>query len=186
MTAVKFTVSAARDALVASVAAAKAADLRSKIAIAAAVAGAATGAAFSATKSTVESADIPSRVAAAVAAANIPDKARRGAEWVAENPKQTALLAGAGLVTLVPAIISGPALGILGFGAQGVIKGSVAAGMQSGIGNVIAPSIFAMLQSAGTGGYGVATVNTVVSASPLVAGAMGAGISRLRARARGN
>jgi hypothetical protein len=36
--------------------------------------------------------------------------------------------------------------------------GSVAAGVQSGIGSVVAPSIFSVLQSAAAGGYGLATV----------------------------
>lgn len=36
--------------------------------------------------------------------------------------------------------------------------GSLAAGAQSGIGSVVAPSLFATLQSAGAGGYGVSAV----------------------------
>jgi hypothetical protein len=39
---------------------------------------------------------------------------------------------------------------------------TVAAGIQSSIGNVVAPSLFSMLQSAAMGGYGVAVVNGAV------------------------
>jgi hypothetical protein len=40
--------------------------------------------------------------------------------------------------------------------------GSVATVVQSGIGSVVAPSIFSVLQSAAAGGYGVATVYPAV------------------------
>jgi hypothetical protein len=42
------------------------------------------------------------------------------------------------------------------------IPGSSAAAIQSSIGSVMSPSLFATLQSAGAGGYGVATVYPVV------------------------
>ncbi|KAI0019756.1 hypothetical protein F4780DRAFT_793048 [Xylariomycetidae sp. FL0641] len=51
-----------------------------------------------------------------------------------------------------------------GFATQGVVAGSVAAGVQSGIGSVVAPSLFAALTSAGAGGYGAATVFGAVQA----------------------
>lgn len=47
--------------------------------------------------------------------------------------------------------------------------GSAAAGFQAGIGNVVAPSLFATLQSAGAAGYGAAVVNGAIQA--------GAGVS---------
>lgn len=40
----------------------------------------------------------------------------------------------------------------------------MAAGVQSGMGSVVAPSVFATLQSAGAGGYGIATVYPIVQA----------------------
>ncbi|KAF8458200.1 hypothetical protein BDZ91DRAFT_743265 [Kalaharituber pfeilii] len=56
---------------------------------------------------------------------------------------------------LIPLII--PALqlfiGILGFGAEGVVAGSIAAALQARIGNVAKDSLFAYLQSAGAGGW---------------------------------
>ena len=88
---------------------------------------------------------------------------------------------GAGvLVCAVPALVAAPALGLAGFGANGIVGGpltpfvwivhrsspgllivllgSLAAGAQSGIGSVVAPSLFATLQSAGAGGYGLSAV----------------------------
>lgn len=101
---------------------------------------------------------------------------------------------GAGvLVCAVPALVAAPALGLAGFGANGIIggsltpfvwivhrfsagllivlPGSLAAGAQSGIGSVVAPSLFATLQSAGAGGYGVSAVYGAVQG----AAALGAG-----------
>ncbi|PVG00923.1 hypothetical protein CPB86DRAFT_782166 [Serendipita vermifera] len=50
----------------------------------------------------------------------------------------------------VAAVATPVALGVLGFSTGGVVAGSIAAGMQSGIGNVAAGSLFAMAQAAGT------------------------------------
>ncbi|KAK8029517.1 hypothetical protein PG993_010808 [Apiospora rasikravindrae] len=62
------------------------------------------------------------------------------------------------LVAAAPAIVAAPALAALGFGSNGVVLGSAAASAQSGIGSVVAPGLFATFQSAGAGGYGVASV----------------------------
>ena len=93
-------------------------------------------------------------------------------------------VAGVGLlVVAAPGIVAAPSLAAAGFGANGVVlgvfpvltfpnsasiilfksntsflTGSTAASVQSGIGSVVAPGLFATLQSAGAGGYGVATV----------------------------
>lgn len=50
------------------------------------------------------------------------------------------------------------AIGAAGFGAGGVVAGSAAAGIQSGIGLVQAGSIFAWCQSVGAGGAALATL----------------------------
>ncbi|XXG97384.1 hypothetical protein Hte_003685 [Hypoxylon texense] len=87
--------------------------------------------------------------------------------WIMENPGKAALYGAAGAgtsVALAPALVASPVLAILGFGADGIVKASIAAGIQSGIGSVVAPSLFATLQSAGMAGYGVAVVNGAVSA----------------------
>ena len=44
------------------------------------------------------------------------------------------------------------------------VPGSSAAAIQSSMGSILSPSLFATLQSAGAGGYGVATVYPVVQA----------------------
>ncbi|KAF5662393.1 hypothetical protein FHETE_7978 [Fusarium heterosporum] len=85
-----------------------------------------------------------------------------------------AIVAGAALIA-VPALVAGPLLGIVGFGAGGVVAGSAAAGLQSGIGSVVAPSLFATLQSAGAGGYGVAAVHGVIQGVGAIAAAGGIG-----------
>ncbi|KAI2632242.1 hypothetical protein GGR54DRAFT_26111 [Hypoxylon sp. NC1633] len=88
------------------------------------------------------------------------------ANWVKENPRTAALYGTAGVgvvIVVVPAVVSSPALAAAGFGADGIVKASIAAGYQSAIGNVVTPSVFATLQSAAMGGYGVAIVNGIVS-----------------------
>ncbi|KAG6034866.1 hypothetical protein E4U41_006347 [Claviceps citrina] len=91
----------------------------------------------------------------------------------AQNAAQTALnasrehpvaaaTAGTGLfVVAAPAVVSTPLLSWLGFG----VAGSVAAAIQSSIGNVVAGGLFATLQSAAAGGAGAAVVNGAVSAA---------------------
>ncbi|KAI0876016.1 hypothetical protein GGS24DRAFT_453219 [Hypoxylon argillaceum] len=103
------------------------------------------------------------------------EKGRQATEWAAANPgKASALGAGAVLVA-APMLVAAPVLGAAGFGANGIIAGSAAAGAQSGIGSVLAPSIFATLQSAAAGGYGVAAVSaTVQGLGGVVASSAGA------------
>ncbi|KAI1759526.1 hypothetical protein GGR53DRAFT_140597 [Hypoxylon sp. FL1150] len=93
------------------------------------------------------------------------------AEWVTENPGKAALYGFAGTAMTVPAVISGPALVATGFGGFGAVPASVASGYQAAIGNVAAGSVFATLQSAGMGGYGVAIVNGAVQAGGAIVGA---------------
>ncbi|QPH00569.1 hypothetical protein C2857_004319 [Epichloe festucae Fl1] len=82
---------------------------------------------------------------------------------------------GAGLLVVAgPGIVAAPLLGASGFGSLGPIAGSAAACVQSGIGNVVAGSAFATLQSAGMGGAGAAVVNGVVSTVGGVVAAVGA------------
>ncbi len=52
-----------------------------------------------------------------------------------------------GVVLAIPLTIT-----FIGFGTGGIVGGSVAAGIQSGIGNVIAGSSFAVIQSLGAKG----------------------------------
>ncbi|TLD11525.1 hypothetical protein PspLS_11423, partial [Pyricularia sp. CBS 133598] len=70
-----------------------------------------------------------------------------------------AIVGAAGITMLVaPALIALPALGAVGFSASGPVAGSIAAAIQSGLGSVVAPSLFATFQSAAMGGYGAAAV----------------------------
>ncbi|KAI0338975.1 hypothetical protein BDW22DRAFT_1362309, partial [Trametopsis cervina] len=59
-------------------------------------------------------------------------------------------------------LLAGPLLGLVGFGVSGPIAGTLAAFIQSCIGNVAAGSLFAILQSAAMGGAGAALVGTLV------------------------
>lgn len=52
-----------------------------------------------------------------------------------------------------------------------IALGSVAAWLQSILGNIGAHSVFPYLQSAAIGGYGVATVNGIVQAWGIISGA---------------
>lgn len=62
------------------------------------------------------------------------------------------------------------------------MTGSIAAGVQAGIGNVVAGSAFAILQSAGAGGAGAAIVGGAVQA----AGIIGVATTAVRARRDNN
>ncbi|KAI1328027.1 hypothetical protein F5Y16DRAFT_369867 [Xylariaceae sp. FL0255] len=96
-------------------------------------------------------------------------------EWAMANPRQaTAIGAGTALV-VAPMAVAAPVLGLVGFGSLGPVAGSAAVAAQSGMGSVVAPSLFATLQSAAMGGYGVAAVaGTVQGAGGLIASSAGA------------
>ncbi|KAI0951709.1 hypothetical protein AcV7_007729 [Taiwanofungus camphoratus] len=69
------------------------------------------------------------------------------------NWTQVALYAGGAVAGAALAPVVAPiALGAVGFGASGVVGGSLAALIQGGIGNVAAGSLFAICQSIGAGG----------------------------------
>ena len=122
-----------------------------------------------------------------LATETLPQATVQSAKWVAANPGTTVAggAAVAGLVLVVaPASVAAPGLAAVGFGADGIIAGvfalsspsflnasqvntvsvqaSSAAAAQSSIGPIVSPSLFATLQSAGAGGYGVATVYPAV------------------------
>ncbi len=86
-----------------------------------------------------------------------------------ENEKQSSsswgnYIIGAGLVTAAVAV----APIAIGFGSAGVVGGSIAAGIQAGIGNVVAGSVFSTMTSLGM--TGVFTTATVVGAGTVAAG----------------
>ncbi|KAG6240546.1 hypothetical protein E4U24_006461 [Claviceps purpurea] len=80
-----------------------------------------------------------------------------------EDKALTAALLGTGGLVAVPGLIAAPMLGLLGFGSLGPGAGTVAALIQSLIGNITAASLFAMLQSAGMGGAGALALGTLLS-----------------------
>jgi len=120
-----------------------------------------------------------------VASETLVPAAGQAAAWVAKNPGTAAtcgVAGGALVVVAAPALVAGPALAGLGFGAQGIAANSVAAGIQSGIGNAVAPSLFATLQSAGAAGYGAAVVNGVVQAGGAAVALASGGAAAINAK----
>jgi len=99
---------------------------------------------------------------------------------------------------MAPTVVSAPVLLATGFSSSGVgagkflspkyhtssqlCKGTIAAGVQSSIGNVAAGSVFATLQSAGTGGAGLAVVNGVAQVGGCAMAAAGSGLAFLKSK----
>ncbi|KAG8630678.1 hypothetical protein KVT40_002297 [Elsinoe batatas] len=80
-------------------------------------------------------------------------------------------------VLVAPAIVSAPALLMSGFGSTGVVAGTAAATTQSTLGNVAAGSVFATLQSAGAGGFGLAAINGAIQIGGGLIAMLGFGIT---------
>ncbi|KAI0907561.1 hypothetical protein F4823DRAFT_564703 [Ustulina deusta] len=99
------------------------------------------------------------------------DAGRKAKEWAVANPGKAATMGAGAVLVAAPMALIAPILGAIGFGANGVVAGSIAAGAQSGIGSVVAPSLFATLQSAGAAGYGAAAVSAVVQGTGAVVAA---------------
>ncbi|KAK3487964.1 uncharacterized protein B0T23DRAFT_219475 [Neurospora hispaniola] len=76
------------------------------------------------------------------------------------------ILAGT-LIILLQLVVS-PLLKILGFGKIGIVAGSIAAKVQSLLRIVVSGSIFAILQSAGMGGYGAKVIADVLTVAGLL------------------
>ena len=78
-------------------------------------------------------------------------------------------------VGIASGIIAGGALipVALGFGSAGIVGGSVAAGIQSGIGNVVAGSLFSVCQSLGMTGFFTALSAKVATVGTIAAGTFG-------------
>ncbi|KAI5779090.1 hypothetical protein EDC01DRAFT_776641 [Geopyxis carbonaria] len=84
----------------------------------------------------------------------------KASDWMKRNPRYTAAIsvAAPALVAVAPAVLITPILAPLGFTSGGVVAGSAAAGIQSGIGSVAAGSTFAFCQSAAAGGYAASAI----------------------------
>ncbi|KAK0762512.1 hypothetical protein N5P37_005329, partial [Trichoderma harzianum] len=99
-----------------------------------------------------------------------------------DNPLLTAatVVTGTGLLVIAaPAIVTAPIIslaGAAGFTSGGIAATSAATTVHASIGNVAAGSIFATLQSAAAGGYGVGVLTGAAqTAGGAVAGAGGLG-----------
>ncbi|KAM5357640.1 hypothetical protein ACJZ2D_016064 [Fusarium nematophilum] len=99
--------------------------------------------------------------------------ASKAFQYAKNHPISTGCACVGALAVAAPAIVATPALATCGFGANGVAAGSTAAAIQSGIGNVVAPGLFATLQSAGAGGYGVGVVHGATHVAGAVLGSVG-------------
>mmetsp|Transcript_12394 Transcript_12394/g.16273 ORF Transcript_12394/g.16273 Transcript_12394/m.16273 type:complete len:170 (+) Transcript_12394:69-578(+) len=92
------------------------------------------------------------------------EEAEGGGEQPPSNFARNALFGVAGAAAVVAT--GGLALTLAGFGAGGIVSGSIAAGIQSGIGNVAAGSLFAAAQGAGaTGAIASMTVGATATAA---------------------
>ncbi|TID16477.1 hypothetical protein E6O75_ATG11595 [Venturia nashicola] len=122
---------------------------------------------------------IQSVVSRLIGAAEIIVKSMDEAKkWIIENPGKTVILIISGTTVVAPGFIAGSALEFFGFAVGGVgggwfflggvgfgtdvLIGTLAVGLHAVLGDVAAGSVFAVLQSAGAGGTGLAVVNGVV------------------------
>lgn len=99
-------------------------------------------------------------------------------DYIRENPYQTAFYVVNGIVFFAPATSSGPILWALGFASKGPRAASFASMLHSEFGVVGAKSLFAYLQSAGMGGYGLGAVNMAArlgGVAGIVGGLLGSG-----------
>ncbi|KAF4616223.1 hypothetical protein G7Y89_g15183 [Cudoniella acicularis] len=97
--------------------------------------------------------------------------------WIKEHPEETAMIATSAATLLFPGIVTNPflgSIGMFGFGRRGIASASVASKTQSKIGNVGGGSAFAVLQSAGMGGYGIGVLNGIIRFGAVALGTAGA------------
>ncbi|KAL7794672.1 hypothetical protein V8C43DRAFT_31262 [Trichoderma afarasin] len=102
--------------------------------------------------------------------------AQQAADIVKQHPVPVAVAGTGILIAAVPGIITAPIMGIaglLGFTSEGIAAASVASGAQAGMGSVAAGSSFAVMQSAATGGYGLAILTGIVQTVGGVTAAVG-------------
>jgi len=80
-------------------------------------------------------------------------------DWIQEHPYQTPLYVVNVIVFFAPGLVTTPLLGLMGFGSLGPRAASAASVYHSKVRNVPKGAIFALLESAGAGGYGARIVN---------------------------
>ncbi|KAL7901630.1 hypothetical protein HDV64DRAFT_241580 [Trichoderma sp. TUCIM 5745] len=138
----------------------------------------ATASNFEAASSSAEDINGMQEPSAKSSADGAQSTAQRLGQVARENPMLAAatIVTGAGVaVVAAPALITAPIMGIagmVGFTPAGVAGASIASALQATIGNVAAGSLFATIQSAAAGGYGVAALTgTAQAIGGTVAGA---------------
>ncbi|KAK6431019.1 hypothetical protein LTR95_012824 [Oleoguttula sp. CCFEE 5521] len=90
-------------------------------------------------------------------------------DYIKSHPKQTRFMVVNGDAIFAPGLIFGPSVTLSELGLAGVAADSAAADMQADTGAVKAGNLFAHVQSAAMGGYGVGLWGGVVKAVCLVA-----------------
>ncbi|KAG2170000.1 hypothetical protein JADG_009739 [Aureobasidium aubasidani] len=90
-----------------------------------------------------------------------PNMVARLRTAIANNPQRTTSFLVTTLLTICPALLTGPLLTLLGFGGLGPAAGGLAAGFQGWFGT---PWVFRVLQSAAMGGWGSALIQGIVRA----------------------
>ncbi|KAF7886402.1 hypothetical protein EAF00_010505 [Botryotinia globosa] len=83
----------------------------------------------------------------------------RSFQFICEHPLPIALGILSIAVIIWPGIVTAPFLTLLGFMILGPVSASL---IQAMLGNITAGSVFAVLQSAGMGGFGLVMINGVV------------------------
>ncbi|KAL8635840.1 MAG: hypothetical protein Q9226_009314 [Calogaya cf. arnoldii] len=114
-----------------------------------------------------------------------PQYPQKVLRWSADHPHQTAQLVGTGVLMVAPGLLAAPALNAVGFGNT-ITGGSAATVWQAAYGTITSPSLFATLQSAGAGGYGVPVIHGMVRAGVAAAGSLGAITTTLKDYGKGD
>ena len=132
------------------------------------------------------------RIGYRVKKVDYPKYAKKVISWPAAHPYQTAWHAGMGILMIGPGLLAGPALSAAGFTSNGIAagvtlptpscppddvliwpSGSTAAARHAVLRTISSPSTFAMLQSAGAGGYGTPIVYGLIQAGSAASSAVG-------------
>ncbi|KNZ79983.1 hypothetical protein J132_08299 [Termitomyces sp. J132] len=90
---------------------------------------------------------------------------------------QSILTAAAVVGAVVTPFAAAPVLGLVGFSAAGPVAGTLAAGVQAGMGNVVAGSAFALAQSIAMGGAAVPAFGVLAGSG--IAGTVSYGVAKL-------
>lgn len=132
------------------------------------------------------------RIGYQVKEVDYPKYAKKVISWPAAHPYQTAWHAGMGILMIGPGLLAGPALSAAGFTSNGIAagmtlpiascapndvliwpSGSAAAARHAALRTISSPSTFAMLQSAGAGGYGAPIVYGLIQVWSAASSAVG-------------